>query len=336
MKLLRFLFFTLFLASTAQAFSVSPPTILQSWNDPLTINEQVSSATLNTGGQLRLKLTEAPESSANVQVTFLLEDGTTPVATLDFTNSDSTADVDVQVSVLSKKAVIYVTPLVTANYVAAVYGVGGGDTNATQTNASALTTGTLPEAQLGTYVVTTDYATHVDLDDATITSLDAQDFEAQTVSSDYVTANLILAKNVNVTILQKDFNQGLASGAETVVTFDNETVDYTNMHSNTEEPSRCTINVAGYYLIHAQVGLDSASAGGRRTVNILKNGSQISNTQESNPSSDYYVVLSTTAVVSLAVGDYVEVNVYQDSGSVMSALASTSTSYTKFEIVRLN
>ena len=147
----------IFICSVAHAFSMTPPTVLQSWSDPLTVNAVSSSATLNVGGIQRIKLSEAPGSSANVSVSFFLEDGTTEVQNLNFTNSDSTADVDAQVNVLAKKAVVYVLPLVTQTYTAVVYGSHGGDTNATQTNASLLTTGTLPEAQLPSNVVTQDY-----------------------------------------------------------------------------------------------------------------------------------------------------------------------------------
>ena len=153
----KLLFGLALLFSTAQAFSIEPPSVLQVWNQPITVNEVLTSATLNINGIQRIKLTESPGTSADVEVVFLLTDGTTEVQSVPFTNSDSTSDVDVQTSVLSQKAVVKVYPRATGSAIITIYGAMGGDTNASLTNASNLTSGTIAEALLGSYVVTNSY-----------------------------------------------------------------------------------------------------------------------------------------------------------------------------------
>ena len=211
LKPIKYLLAALLLASTAQAFSVSPPTVFQSWNDPLTVNEQMASVTVNTIGLNRLKLSEAPGSSADVTVEFFLEDGVTSVQRIDFANDDTTADIDSQIQVITKKAVIYITPRVTNTYTACVYGVAGGDTNTANTDASILTTGTLPSTAIPSNVVTDSYTTAVVLNagqgdiDTTIKSVNSATAFVADASDDSLSSS---GKGLTITSI----SAGSASG----------------------------------------------------------------------------------------------------------------------------
>lgn len=299
----------LFVCSIAHAFSMSPPTVLQSWSDPLTLNAVSSSVTINTGGIQRLKLSEAPGSSADVYVSFYQEDGTTEIQSVAFTNSDSTADVDVQVNVLSKKAVINIYPRVTQTYTAVVYGSHGGDTNATQTNASLLTTGTLSEQQLGSYVVTQNYSQPVTINGNT--NVEGEIFSDNTYASVYRA------------------NQGnIPNATDTVVTFDTELNDANGIFNN----PTFNITVAGTYLISTKVLFDT-NATNRRVIKINVNGSDISESGQPGVSSANGNNLFTTFIKPLSAGDAVTVIVYQDSGSDLDLEGGQT--FTYCNVVRL-
>lgn len=123
--------------------------------------------------------------------------------------------------------------------------------------------------------------------------------------------------------LTKSAAQSIPNATETVITFDTESFDTDAFHSTSTNTSRITIPAgkAGKYLVVAQIMSNSATAqtqGGMR-----KNGSGVFT---------YYAPKDPTApcvlinmIIDLAVADYLEIFVYQGSGSAKDVLANSYT-----------
>ncbi|WBP87036.1 hypothetical protein [Kitasatospora cathayae] len=117
--------------------------------------------------------------------------------------------------------------------------------------------------------------------------------------------------------------QSIPSNTVTALAIDTTAVDTYGGHSNTTNNSRYTAQVAGWYLV---IGTASwaASATGSRNVAIAKNGTFVSPAQSGIDASrtDINQTVQVSALVSLAVGDYVQAQVYQSTGGALSTNAS--------------
>jgi hypothetical protein len=106
----------------------------------------------------------------------------------------------------------------------------------------------------------------------------------------------------------------IANGTYTAVNWATEDFDTDGYHSTSSNTSRITIPTgkAGKY----QVGgflLWDPNTSGMRVISIYKNGTEWKYT--SMPSSNQYPITEITTVMNLAVADYIQVYVWQDSGS---------------------
>jgi hypothetical protein len=113
-------------------------------------------------------------------------------------------------------------------------------------------------------------------------------------------------------------DQSIANGTRTIVTFDTETFDTDGFHSTSTNTGRMTIpsGKAGKYLITGNVTFATNSTGARE-IYLFKNGnfySQVFAVATSAGSSGNAI----PDIVSLAVGDYVELRVEQSSGGSLA------------------
>lgn len=118
--------------------------------------------------------------------------------------------------------------------------------------------------------------------------------------------------------------QSIPNNAFTALTFDSEIFNVGPLHSTSVNSSRITIPAgqAGRYLFGAS-SLIAASAVGQRIVQFLINGTtEIGGDIVGNPGATFTESLLATALLVLAVGDYVEVRVYQNSGGALDAGAA--------------
>ena len=108
-------------------------------------------------------------------------------------------------------------------------------------------------------------------------------------------------------------NQTIANNTYTNITFNQENFDTDTFHDNTTDNSRITIPAgkAGYYQISAYIQCD-ASAAGSRNLYLNKNGSTITYNAVTPSASSPFLQLNFVA--DLSVGDYIEMQVLQDSG----------------------
>ena len=105
----------------------------------------------------------------------------------------------------------------------------------------------------------------------------------------------------------------------TVVTWNSENFDTDAFHSTSTNTGRITIPTgkAGKYLLIFNVSCDPLGGTGRRNGAFYKNG--VSSAQfEMTPGASTYPSLATSVILDLAVGDYVDVRIFQSSGANIS------------------
>jgi len=127
----------------------------------------------------------------------------------------------------------------------------------------------------------------------------------------------------------------LTSGASTPVPFDSERRDTDNIHDPAVNPTRLTCRTAGKYLIFGTAGFLS-NATGQRQLRVKLNGStQYLAVHEDTANATYSTYLEIATVYDLAVGDYVELEVIQDSGGALNLLAAPMYS-PEFGMIRID
>jgi hypothetical protein len=134
--------------------------------------------------------------------------------------------------------------------------------------------------------------------------------------------------NVPACRVYRTTNQLIATATNTIIAFDAERYDTDNIHDNVTNNSRLTCRTAGKYLITANLGFGTTAAGTRQ-LSIYLNGATylglVSSPSNSGADGPY---MHVSCVQDLAVGDYVEVLVYQTSGAGLNVLTAVSQQYT--------
>jgi hypothetical protein len=117
--------------------------------------------------------------------------------------------------------------------------------------------------------------------------------------------------------------QTIPTGTQTKVSFDAVDSDGWNCWDLSPNPTRLTVPVTGRYIITGNVAFD-ASSSGHRAVNILKNNTVELARSDFNPVSNSIDTHSTVTchAVTLTKGDYVELRVWQNSGSDLDIVDS--------------
>lgn len=125
-------------------------------------------------------------------------------------------------------------------------------------------------------------------------------------------------------------DQSLSNNTNTVISFQAETYDTDGYHSTSSNTSRITIpsGKGGYYLVFASLSFVANSSGIRETT-IIKNGNTASiiYSVADVVSSGTYASCATSKVISLAAGDYIEVQARQTSGGSLSVYAAENVTF---------
>jgi hypothetical protein len=117
-------------------------------------------------------------------------------------------------------------------------------------------------------------------------------------------------------------NQTVSNATVTTIPFAAENFDSDGFHSTTTNNSRITIpsGKAGKYLVITR-GTFSVSGTGFRQTRILKNGTAVQiNMEPGNSTTDTQT--NASYILDLAVGDYIELAVYQNTGGNLVVTAS--------------
>jgi len=123
----------------------------------------------------------------------------------------------------------------------------------------------------------------------------------------------------------------VTSGTEMTVTFDSEFYDTDAFHSTSTNTDRLTVpsGKAGKYLVvfTSQWQANESSASVIKHIRIQKNGNIVGRTQVLGANSNTQQTYQTTAIVDLAVADYINVTVYTSSSNNSDLYFSTTTPY---------
>ena len=126
--------------------------------------------------------------------------------------------------------------------------------------------------------------------------------------------------------LCKSADQSISNTTLTAVTFNTELFDTDGFHDNSTNNSRITIPAgkAGKYLFTAKAMWLVNSGGGIRFIQLTKNGTDITGDNNVTPNANFGVTSQVNQVFNLAVSDYIEAKIYQDSGGALSVAGSAS------------
>jgi hypothetical protein len=121
-----------------------------------------------------------------------------------------------------------------------------------------------------------------------------------------------------VFVRQSAATTSIANNTNTTVLFDTEEFDTDAYHSTSTNTGRITIPAgkAGKYAINSSFFIQEAANGGR-VLNIYKNGSVYARSQMP-PDSVSQIAVTLNLVMDLAVSDYIEVVVFQNSGGALN------------------
>lgn len=128
-------------------------------------------------------------------------------------------------------------------------------------------------------------------------------------------------------------SQNVLTATETVLSFNTETYDTDGMHSTVSNTGRLTATETAKFIVIGGAQFAVSAVGNVRRLSIRKNGTTVFARQTMAPSS-VAQVLQVRGLLSLAAGDYVELQAYQDSGSTL-AIASAATYSPIFQAVRV-
>lgn len=129
--------------------------------------------------------------------------------------------------------------------------------------------------------------------------------------------------------------QSIPSGAFTALSLDTEVVDSDSGHSTVTNTSRYTCQVAGIYYLTGNVVLP-ASGTGTRGASFALNGATSTGITGSEqliaPSPGFATTISPTpSYIRLAVGDYVQICAYQNTGGAIST-TTIGAAFTMFNV----
>lgn len=120
-------------------------------------------------------------------------------------------------------------------------------------------------------------------------------------------------------------DQTVSNATYTALTWDSEYFDTDSFHSNVTNNSRITIpsGKAGKYLVSGYITWDNGTTGSRQLV-IRKNGS--STYTQSLTAANFYPTGTVSYTADLAVGDYIEMFVWQSQGASITVYKTSANS----------
>jgi hypothetical protein len=119
----------------------------------------------------------------------------------------------------------------------------------------------------------------------------------------------------------------LKPGEWTSLTFNSERWDTANLHETATNSGRLKAPVAGKYYIFANITWESPIGSGLWGLRLQLNGKTVIAEQSlPNTAAPFRISMSVGTLYSLAAGDYVEVQVFQNSGNplLIPSIAATS------------
>jgi hypothetical protein len=119
--------------------------------------------------------------------------------------------------------------------------------------------------------------------------------------------------------------QSVLTGTVTNLIYNTEDYDTDAIHDPATNSQRLTCKTAGKYLVACNMDWSNFTGGNRRQTAIYKNGGAAAFTENPPPASaSQYLQQALSKIIGLAVNDYVEMRVYQDSGGTYTVPATAN------------
>lgn len=128
-----------------------------------------------------------------------------------------------------------------------------------------------------------------------------------------------------IAVLRQTVAQSIPSNANQALLFDSEFIDTANGHSTTTNTSRwtCPAGEAGWYWVKGQYAAASNSTGDRM-CQLITNSTTVFAKASSVALGSHPTYLNCSDLIYLAVGDFVETSVYQNSGGSLNTDLATA------------
>jgi len=129
--------------------------------------------------------------------------------------------------------------------------------------------------------------------------------------------------------LSKSAAQSVSNATWTAISWDLENYDTDAFHNNSVNNTRITIPAGkgGKYLIASNL-FNPSNSSGSRLIKFQKNGVDIYYGDWQRANSGHSTSTIASQVLDLAVADYIEVNLFQDSGGALNVNSSTDSTFT--------
>jgi hypothetical protein len=135
-------------------------------------------------------------------------------------------------------------------------------------------------------------------------------------------------------LVRKSVSQSISSGAWATLTWDVEEADPNNLHNNSSNTSRITVDAGGLYLVETLICFNGST--GNRWVKFMKNGGDAGGRAGGNIANNDVAGVSIVRLLALAGGDYIEVQGYQNSGGALNVIGGTGESASYFELTKIS
>lgn len=137
-------------------------------------------------------------------------------------------------------------------------------------------------------------------------------------------------------ILRKSADQTIGTGSITAVTWDTEDADTQSYHSTSSNTDRITVPKAGNYLFTYHAAF-AANTTGQRYFWLAKNGgaSDRRGYQLTSASSGDVTAATGALIINLAINDYINMQVYQNSGGNLALNGGATTGFATLSMYRL-
>lgn len=111
-------------------------------------------------------------------------------------------------------------------------------------------------------------------------------------------------------------SQSISANTETTVAFNSERFDTDSMHDTATNNSRITFNTAGLYVVTANIGWAAGTGSWTTYTNIRMDGATTIASQQNWTATGLGTAVNLTATYKFTAGQYVEVRVWQNSGTL--------------------
>jgi hypothetical protein len=129
--------------------------------------------------------------------------------------------------------------------------------------------------------------------------------------------------------LSKSAAQSVSNATWTAITWNQENYDTDAFHDNSSNNTRITIPAGngGKYLIASSL-FNPSNSSGARLIRFQKNGSPLYYGTWMNAVNGHSTSIVASQVFDLAVSDYIEVDLFQDSGGALNVNSSIESTFT--------